>query len=188
MNPIKHRYFVFVCSALLVGISACTTTKDKKEISGIQFVTDSLFNEKTDLRNYSFGMAREEFDLGDDSTILENEKDVIVEAIWPKTKDSTYAECSYHFENNLFQSAEINIFSVSDSLNLIAFDSLKVHLTRKFGTGQESRGFLTWNTKSKKGYPIEIFLGDMTYEIGSPTVQVQMHADLIEKAMLAHRK
>ena len=181
---------LFLCSGMLLFIlvTGCTNKEKNKTVNGLVAICDSLFSMNSDIRKYNFGMAREEFDLGDDSTILENEKDLIVESIFIKSKDSTYAECSYHFENNMFQSIEINIFSKSDSLNLIALDSLKKRMKLKFGHANDSRGFATWNTRSKKGYRVEIFLGDISYDLESPAVQIQIHADLVERPMMASFK
>ncbi len=166
-------------------VAACDNGKEKYAVSGASSIVDSLFIEKNDLRNYSFGIARENFDVGDDSTILANEKDHVVEQIFSKSADSTFAEISYHFENNQFQSAEINIFSKTDSLNKQVSDTLVNEMNKRFGRGSVSRGFYTWKSRSTKGYSLEIFMGDMSFEIGSPAIQIQIHADLIEKPLMA---
>jgi hypothetical protein len=176
---------IFLIATLVLGVYACNSSKNNKVISGSGIIADSLFFSSHDIRSYNFGMAREEFDLGEDSSILENEKDLIVESIALKTTDSIFAECSYHFEQNQFQSSEINIFSPSDSINKMVSDTLQKRLNKRFGQSRQSRGFYTWKAKSKKGYALEIFLGDVSYELGSAVTQIQIHADLVEKPMLA---
>lgn len=166
-------------------VSCSNNTKEEVVKSGIKPLLDSLFNKNADIRRFNFGMAREEFDLGDDSSVLENERDLVVESINLKAADSVFAECSYHFENDLLQSGEINIFSPSDSINAIVMDSVKRSLTRLYGSNTDAKGFYRWHTKGKKGYEMDIFVGDMSMELGSPTTQIQMHATIVEKAMLA---
>jgi len=129
-------------------------------------------------------MAREEFLLGDDSSVLENEKDLVVESITVKNGDSIFAECSYHFERDLFQSGEISVFSPNDSINRMVSDTLLSRLSKRYGKAILSRGFSTWKTKSKKGYTMEIFMTDLSYEVKN-TIQIEFHADLVEKPMLA---
>jgi hypothetical protein len=176
---------IFLVTIVVLVTYSCNSSKSDKALSGSGIIADSLFNTSFDVRSYNLGMAREEFDLGDDSSILENEKDLIVESINLKTTDSIFAECSYHFEQNLFQSSEINIFSPSDSINKMVSDTLQKRLNKRYGQSMQSRGFYTWKAKSKKGYTLEIFLGDVSYELGSAVTQIQIHADLIEKPMLA---
>jgi len=178
-------WLVFLLLMAVSALPSCNSSKKQDAISGAAVISDSLFNASFDIRSYNLGMAREQFDLGDDSTILENEKDLIVESITLKTNDSIFAECSYRFERNFFQSSEINIFSPSDSINRMVADTLQSRLNKRYGQGMQSRGFTTWRVKSKKGYPLEIFLGDVSYELGSAVTQIQLHADLIEKPMLA---
>jgi hypothetical protein len=185
MSKPKAIVFAGICLMILAGVYACNSSKENVGPGGSAIIADSLFNNDHDIRKYNFGMAREEFDLGDDSAILENEKDLIVESITLKSADSIYAECSYHFEHDLFQSGEINIFSPNDSINKLVSDTLVKRLNRRYGQGTHSRGFSTWKVKSKKGYMLEIFLGDMSYELGDAVTQLQLHADLIEKPMLA---
>ena len=180
----QNSIFLYTLAAILLVVS-CSTSKNESSQNGSAIMADSLFNNQFDIRNYNLGMAREEFDLGDDSTILENEKDLIVESITLKTAHSIFAECSYRFEHDLFQSGEINIFSPSDSINKIVADTLEKRLNKRFGQGIQSRGFNTWHAKSKKGYSLEVFMGDVSYELGSAVTQIQIHADLIEKPMLA---
>lgn len=176
---------IFLAATVVLVTYSCNSSKNENEQSGAGIMADSLLNPSSDIRNYNLGMAREEFDLGDDSSILENEKDLIVESISLKTTDSIFAECSYHFEQDQFQSSEINIFSPSDSINKIVSDTLHKRLNKRYGQSMQSRGFYTWKAKSKKGYTLEIFLGDVSHELGSSVTQIQIHADLIEKPMLA---
>lgn len=186
MNKIKPIFINTTIVAIVILVfQSCNSSSKNNEPSGAAQMADSLFNPNFDIRNFNLGMAREEFDLGDDSSILENEKDLIVESISLKTKDSVFAECSYHFEHDLFQSGEINIFSPNDSISKMVADTLQGRLNKRYGQGKQSRGFITWQTKSKKGYRLEIFVGDVSYELGSAVVQIQIHADLIEKPMLA---
>lgn len=182
----RLTYFI----GLLLAVLACViagcgnSAKDQKPNSAM-LMADSLLTTNYDIRRFNLGMAREEFDMGDDSTVLENEKDLVVESINLKNKDSVFAECSYHFEHDMFQSAEINIFSPTDSLNKMVADTILGRLNRRFGQSIEARGFNSWKAKSKKGYAIEIIMGDVSYELGSPVTQLQIHADLVEKPHLA---
>ena len=178
-------FFLFCNLYFLAALFSCNSSSEKAGLSGTGIIADSLFNSNFDIRNYNLGMAREEFDLGDDSSILENEKDLIVESITLKTNDSIFAECSYRFEHDLFQSSEINIFSPNDSLNKLVNDSITSCLNKRYGQGIQSRGFTSWRPKSKKGYMLEIFVGDVSMDFESPVTQIQIHADLIEKPMLA---
>lgn len=176
--------FSVITATMILFLIACNSEKNKeKGPSGASLICDSLFSKDHDIRAFDFGMAREEFDLGDDSTILENEKDHIVQSITTNS-DSVYAECSYRFEDDLFQSGEILIFSPNDSIHKMVNDSVVKSMNNKYGKALESRGFYTWKTRSRKGYLMEIFLGDLSYELGN-TLQIQIFADLVEKPMLA---
>lgn len=175
-----------VALALLLG--SCTSEKHETGPGGVACMADSLFSDDADIRQFSFGMAREEFIPSNDKNILENERDFVVESIKLKTRDSIFAECSYRFENDLLQSGEINIFCPADSLNHMMQDTLLKVLGRRFGQVMESRGFYTWKTKSKRGYGLEIFMGDVSQELGSPgqfVTGIRFYAELVEKPMMA---
>ncbi|HYG52715.1 MAG TPA: hypothetical protein VD905_17515 [Flavobacteriales bacterium] len=183
----RSKHFIHALPvALVLAIGACSGSGKNEKPNSAALIADSLFTEKFDVRRFNLGMLREEFDMGDDSTVLENEKDLVVESISLQHADSVFAECSYHFERDMFQSAEINVFSPTESLNKQVADTLVKRLNRRYGQGVEARGFNSWKAKSKKGYQLEIIMGDVSYELGSPVTQVQIHADLVEKPMMAH--
>lgn len=170
-------------------VTGCSSASKDNRPGSAALIADSLFSSPADLRHFNFGMAREEFDLGDGKNVLENERDYVVESIQLKTADSVFAECSYRFENDLLQSGEVNVFCPDDSLNRQVQDTLLSRLNKKFGRAGQSRGFYTWKTRSKKGYSLEIFMGDVTQELGSSdqaVTGIRFYADLIEKPMLAH--
>lgn len=176
-------------ATLVLALAGCSGGAKEKSITNTPaLLADSLFSPDNDLRQFNFGMAREEFGLGDGKNVLENEREYVVESIQLKTPDSVFAECSYRFENDLLQSAEVNIFSPNDSLNRTMRDTLLKHLNKHFGRWAESRGFYTWKTKSKRGYNLEIFMGDVSQELGSPgqsVTGIRFYADLVEKPMMA---
>jgi hypothetical protein len=181
----RLRYFIFALPVIVALLAGCGGSGKKEKSNSAMLMADSLFTPNFDVRRFNLGMGREEFDMGDDSTVLENEKDLVVESINLKSKDSVFAECSYHFERDMFQSAEINIFSPNDSFNRMISDTMLARLNRRYGQSIEARGFNSWKAKSKKGYALEIIMGDVSYELGSPVTQLQIHADLVERPRMA---
>lgn len=179
----------FLPAAFLPLLNSCSQAEKEKAPDPVTAITDSLFMGDSDIRHFNFGMMREEFDLGDDSlTVLANERDYAVESIQTKAGKNVFAECSYRFENDLLQSGEINIFTNTDSLNKQVQDTLIKKLNKRFGKMIESRGFYTWKSKSKKGYTLEVFMGDVSQELGSPgqsVTGIRFYAELIPKALLA---
>jgi hypothetical protein len=161
-------------SALLIACSLLVACNDEpsEELNAKLILKNS---EQGDFRGINIGDRPEDVKNIEDAETVYSMPDELVYRIPPNTKDSTWYEISYNFNEQGLYDINLEIFPKDESgLGAMKQDFVG-HYIEKYGECTMQNGYCTWRAMTENGHIVSITLTDSLSNNTRPRIKINFN-------------
>lgn len=168
MKPLpKIALFFSLCSFII----SCGTLSQKSELSEYGNVLEAIIKKKQGtFRGINLGISLDSLKLNETEGLNDASDDYLYYEF--KIDSSTSYSVAYSFDEKKLNEIQVDIFLTTEEQASIVYTHFKDFFTKKYGTGENDNGFLSWSTSIESGGNVKIALADESsdYNYGKLTL------------------